>query len=179
MRRWLFLVPLVAFVALAAGFALPLMTGRDPGQLPSVLIDQPVPEFTLAALPGHDAGVASADFGQGRPMLLNVFASWCVPCLAEHPLLTRMAAEDGVTILGINYKDKPEDALAWLERNGDPFAAIGADRDGRVGIDLGVYGVPETFVIDGQGRVRFRYPGPLTPKLVSDTILPLLKALEG
>jgi cytochrome c biogenesis protein CcmG/thiol:disulfide interchange protein DsbE len=178
MKRLLFALPLIIFAALAAWIAVPLVRGDDPHALPSTLIDQPAPEFALPPLPGRQAGFSSADLG-GRPVLVNVFASWCTPCLAEHPLLTRLAREDGVTIYGINYKNDPEQAVAWLERHGDIYERIGVDRDGRVALDWGVYGVPETFVVDAQGHIRFRHPGALTPDLVEETILPLLADLEG
>jgi cytochrome c biogenesis protein CcmG/thiol:disulfide interchange protein DsbE len=176
MRRLLFLLPLLLVAALAVWIGGLLLSGRDPQALPSALIDKPLPPFTLAALPGRSDGVASTDFG-GKPMLLNVFASWCVPCLAEHPVITKLGREDGISVLAINYKDKPDDALAWLKRNGDPYVRIGADADGRAAIDLGVYGVPETFVIDTAGRIRYRHPGPLTPDIVDREIRPLLAEL--
>src|SRR5690606_31954220 len=149
--------------ALAVAFAVPLVRGDDPHMLPSALIDQPAPSFTLAGLPGHGDGVSNDDLA-GNVTLLNFFASWCVPCLAEHPILMRLSRDEGVRVVGINYKDAAADAEAWLGRHGDPYAAIGRDADGRTGIDFGVYGVPETFIIDADGRIRFRYPGPLTPQ---------------
>jgi cytochrome c biogenesis protein CcmG, thiol:disulfide interchange protein DsbE len=176
MRRLLFLLPLLLLVVLAVGVGTKLLSGSDPRALPSALIDKPLPTFDLAALPGRSDGLASSDFGS-QPMLLNVFASWCVPCLAEHPVITKLNREDGITVLAINYKDKPEDVLAWLKRNGDPYRRIGADADGRAAIDLGVYGVPETFVVDKAGRIRYRHPGPLTPDIVDREIRPLLAEL--
>ena len=176
MHRLLFLLPLVLLAALAVGVGTKLLSGSDPQALPSALIDKPLPEFSLAPLPGRSDGLASTDFG-GTPMLLNVFASWCVACLAEHPVITRLGRDDGIPVVAINYKDKPENALAWLKRNGDPYRRIGADVDGRTAIDLGVYGVPETFVIDKAGRIRYRHPGPLTPDIVDREIRPLLAEL--
>jgi cytochrome c biogenesis protein CcmG/thiol:disulfide interchange protein DsbE len=176
MRRLLFLLPLLLLVVLAVGIGTRLLSGSDPRALPSALIDKPLPTFDLTALPGRSDGLASSDFGS-QPMLLNVFASWCVPCLTEHPVITKLGREDGIPILAINYKDKPEDALAWLKRNGDPYRRIGDDADGRAAIDLGVYGVPETFVIDKAGRIRYRHPGPLTPDIVDREIRPLLAEL--
>jgi cytochrome c biogenesis protein CcmG/thiol:disulfide interchange protein DsbE len=176
MRRLLFLLPLLLLAGLAVGVGARLLSGSDPQLLPSALIDKPLPGFDLAALPGRSDGLANTDFGS-QPMLLNVFASWCVPCLAEHPVITKLGREDGIPVLAINYKDKPKDALAWLKRNGDPYRRIGADADGRTAIDLGVYGVPETFVIDKAGRIRYRHPGPLTPYLVDREIRPLLAEL--
>ena len=114
----------------------------------------------------------------GDVTLVNVFASWCIPCKAEHPVITRLSREQGVTVYGINYKDKPEDALTWLSRNGNPYAAIGADQDGRVSIDWGVYGVPESYLIDRKGRIRYKHVGPLTPQVVVEQILPMVKHLR-
>lgn len=177
MKRALALLPLLVFAVIAVWMAVPLLRGTDPSELPSALIDREAPDFDLPALPGRPAGFARDDLG-GGPVLVNVFASWCAPCLAEHPLLTRLALEDGVTIFGINYRDRPEAALTWLDRHGDFYAAIGSDVDGRVAIDWGVYGVPETFVIDADARIRYRHAGPLTPDLVAEEILPLLRYLD-
>lgn len=176
MRLW-FALPLAVFAALAAVFAYLLVTDHDPAALPSTLIDRPAPAFALPPLREGGPGLSRDDLG-GRVVLVNFFASWCVPCRAEHPLLTRLAAEKGITVLGINYKDKPEDARAWLDRLGDPYAAIGIDPDGRAAIEWGIYGVPETFVVDPEGRVRLRHAGPLMPKDVETTILPLVERLS-
>ncbi len=175
-RRWLlFAIPVVVFSALAVFLGLGLT--RDPSTLPSALVGKPAPEFTLPPLEGRDEhGFSRADLG-GKPMLVNVFASWCVPCRIEQPVLSRLA-EQGVTIQGINYKDQPADAKAWLAELGDPFQHLGADRNGRVGIDFGVYGVPETYVIDKDGRVAYRHVGPLQPQDVERTIMPLLGRLK-
>jgi cytochrome c biogenesis protein CcmG/thiol:disulfide interchange protein DsbE len=175
MKRVLFILPVVLF-AVVAGAAFLRLQGGAPSELPSNLIDKPAPAFELPPLPGREGGLSRADLG-GRPVLVNFFASWCAPCLAEHPLLTRLSEEEGIPIYGVNYKDPPEDALAWLERHGNPFRLIGADATGRTAIDWGVYGVPETFVIDGDGRIRYRHAGPLTPELVEGTLLPLLRGL--
>lgn len=174
MKRLLFLLPVVLFVVVGMGLAVGLT--RDPGVLPSVLIDRQVPEFELPPMAGRDGpGLSSADL-QGGPSLVNVFASWCVPCRVEHPLFMRLA-EQGVTIYGINYKDPPEQAAQWLADLGDPYAAIGADRSGRVAIDWGVYGIPETFVIDAHGRIRHKHVGPLQASDIDQTILPMLAEL--
>lgn len=176
-RLWLYLLPLALFVALVGFLAWGLT--RDASVLPSALIDKPAPEFTLPPLPGRDQhGFSRADLG-GEPMLVNVWASWCVPCRAEHPLLTRLAEQEGVIIDGINYKDQTEDAQAFLAQLGDPFRWIGQDRTGRVAIEWGVYGVPETFVIDRNGRIRYRHVGPMLPQDVERRILPLLRQLRG
>lgn len=177
MKRLLFLLPLLVFAAIAVWVAVPLLRGEDPHALPSALIDRPVPGFALPPLPGRAAGLATGDLG-GQVALVNVFASWCVPCLAEHPLLMRLSREQGIPVYGISYKDRPEDALAYLARNGDPYARIGADADGRAGIEWGVYGVPETFVIDRAGRIRYRLAGPVTPDVAERTLLPLIAELR-
>ncbi|MDR3516398.1 MAG: DsbE family thiol:disulfide interchange protein [Azospirillaceae bacterium] len=176
MRTLIFLIPLLVFLVLAGYFAVGL--NRDPNLVPSALIDQPVPTFSLPGLPGQGAGLASADL-HGRAQIVNVFASWCAPCRVEHPMLVRLARENGVLVRGIDYKDRPEDAAAWLSQMGNPYQGIGADTDGRVAIDWGVYGVPETYVIDRQGRIRYKQVGPLTAADIDGKILPLLKELQG
>jgi cytochrome c biogenesis protein CcmG, thiol:disulfide interchange protein DsbE len=174
-KRLLYLLPVLVFVGVGIGLALGLT--RDPSVLPSALLGKPVPAFDLPPLAGRaDDGLSSADLAGGGPVLVNVFASWCVPCRAEHPLLMALK-ERGVTLHGINYKDQDAQIGAWLEELGNPFAKIGADRDGRVGIDWGVYGVPETFVVDGEGRIRHRFVGPLQPADLDQTLMPLLAEL--
>ena len=175
-RRLYYLLPVLIFVGVGVGLAVGLT--RDPSTLPSALIDKPVPSFDLPpveGLPGE--GLSSADL-KGEVSLVNVFASWCVPCRAEHPLLMGLA-ERGVVINGIDYKDPPEQAASWLKELGNPFARIGADRSGRVAIDFGVYGVPETFVIDKQGVIRHKQIGPITPEALEKTILPLIRKLQA
>jgi cytochrome c biogenesis protein CcmG/thiol:disulfide interchange protein DsbE len=173
-RGWMFLLPVALFAALAAGFFAGL--GSDTKVLPSPLIDKPAPEFALPPLAGQKSGFSSADLG-GEVSLVNVFASWCVPCRAEHPVLNRLAQTRRVPIYGINYKDKARDAAEWIAELGNPYTRIGAD-DGRVGIEWGVYGVPETFVVDRAGRIRYKHVGPLTQADVEQSILPLIAELE-
>jgi cytochrome c biogenesis protein CcmG/thiol:disulfide interchange protein DsbE len=174
LRRVLFLLPALIFVGVGIGLAVGLT--RDPSTLPSALIDKPVPTFQLPPIAGRDGeGFSSADL-EGEVSLVNVFASWCVPCRVEHPLLVALA-EEGVPIYGINYKDPAHKASEWLAELGDPYRAIGADTQGRVAIDWGVYGVPETFVVDGEGRIRHRHVGPLQRRDVEETIRPLLAEL--
>ncbi|MEK0084959.1 DsbE family thiol:disulfide interchange protein [Benzoatithermus flavus] len=174
-RPLLFIVPLVLFAL--TGVFLAIGLSRDPSTLPSALVGKPAPTFALPPLEGRDDhGFASTDLG-GRPTLVNVFASWCVPCRIEHPVISRLA-EQGVAVQGIDYKDKPEDARVWLRELGDPFQHLGADRDGRVAIEWGVYGVPETFVVDKNGRIAYRHVGPLQPRDVEEKILPLLEKLK-
>jgi cytochrome c biogenesis protein CcmG/thiol:disulfide interchange protein DsbE len=175
MRRVIYLLPAAAFAALMGYFFVSL--SRDPSALPSAMIDQEAPAFTLASVGDAKPGLATDQFA-GQVVLINFFASWCVPCRAEHPLLMNIPRELGVPLYGIDYKDKPEDAVRFLSDLGDPYSRIGADRDGRVGIDFGVYGVPETYVIDKAGRIRLRHVGPLTPADVAKEIAPLVKALQ-
>jgi cytochrome c biogenesis protein CcmG/thiol:disulfide interchange protein DsbE len=176
LRRLLYLIPVLVFAGIGIGLALGLT--RDPSILPSALIGKPVPDFKLPGVAGLDRpGLSSADL-KGKPALVNVFASWCVPCRAEQPLLLRLA-DSGVPIYGINYKDKPGQVNAWLNQLGNPYKRIGADQSGRVAIDWGVYGVPETFVIDADGRIRHKFVGPLMPQDVDQTLLPMLAKLNG
>jgi cytochrome c biogenesis protein CcmG/thiol:disulfide interchange protein DsbE len=175
MRRLLYLLPAALFVLLAAYFALALKPGRDPHAIPSPLVAQPVPEFALAGLTGDGLSQAAL---RGQVTLVNFFASWCVPCRAEHPLLMRLKEQEHVPIYGIAWKDKRADAERLVAQLGSPYRAIGLDENGRVGIDFGITGVPETFVIDTQGRIRRHYGAPLSPEELRDDLLPLLKALE-
>ncbi|HEV2302819.1 MAG TPA: DsbE family thiol:disulfide interchange protein [Stellaceae bacterium] len=170
------LAPLVLFVGLfvAFGFGLRL----NPSLVPSPLIGKPAPTFKLPPVQGRSRGLSSADL-RGRVSLVNVFASWCVSCREEHPLLMRLKAEGIVPIYGIDYKDKPDDAARWLQAMGDPYARAGADLDGRVAIDWGVYGVPETFVVDRRGRIAFKQIGPIAPEVLDRTILPLIARLRA
>lgn len=172
MKRLVFILPLVLFAGLAVAFWVGLQ--RDPSKLPSQLIDRPVPEFSLPPVTAGLPGLTSADL-QGEPALLNVFASWCVPCRLEHPVLTRLS-EEGVPIHGLDWKD--DAGAAWLAEHGDPYRRAGDDRTGRTGIDLGVTGVPETFVVDRHGRVRYKHVGPLTPDDWKQTIGPLMRKLR-
>ena len=169
-----YLTPLVLFLALAAllykGLAL------NPREVPSPLIGKPAPEFSLPELKDTSRQLSHSDF-LGKVSLLNVWATWCVSCRAEHPLLMQLARQ-GVTIYGLDYKDNREDAKRWLQRFGDPYVANAFDADGRVGIDWGVYGTPETFVIDQRGIIRHKHIGPLTQEAIQGEILPLIKKLK-
>lgn len=173
-RRLLFGLPILAFLGLVATFALGL--GHDPSALKSAMIDKPAPAFTLAPVLADKPGLGRADLG-GKPVLVNFFASWCAPCRVEHATLTGLAAS-GVPLYGIAYKDKPENAQRFLTELGDPYQKIGLDLDGRTAIDFGVYGVPETYILDRDGRIRFRYAGALTDDILKTEILPRLAALE-
>lgn len=177
MRRLLYILPLVAFAAVAAWFAVGLQ--RDPNKLPSALLNREVPAFDLPAIPGVAApGFASAAV-KGKVTLINMFASWCVPCRAEHPILMRLQREGRVAIYGINYKDTAADAVKYLAQLGNPYSAIGQDLSGRVGIDFGLYGVPETYVVDREGRIRYRLAEAITPQILQNTLLPLIAGLEA
>jgi len=173
-HSWIFLIPAAVFALLAAGFYAGL--GIDPSVLPSPLIDRPAPHFALPPLRGDAQGFSSADLA-GHISLVNTFASWCAPCRAEHRILVALAHTKRVPIYGINYKDKEDAALAWISELGNPYTRIGAD-DGRVGIDWGIYGVPETFIVDRDSRIRYKHVGPLTQEDVERTILPLVARLE-
>ncbi len=175
MRRLVFLAPVALLVLVLIGFGVGLR--RDPSILPSQLIGKPLPAFSLPPLSPDRTGLATADLA-GEPVLLNVFASWCVACRVEHPTLMRLKAQ-GVNIAGLDWKDEPADGAGWLGQNGDPYARTGNDRTGRAGIDLGVSGVPETFVVDRKGRVRYRQVGPITPEVWAETIEPLMAKLRA
>ena len=174
-RRVLYLAPLGGFAALAAAMAWGL--NRDPRAIPSALIGQPVPQFDLPPVKGRTLALASADL-YGEVSLVNVFASWCVACRQEHPLLMQLKAAKTVPIHGLNYKDQPDNAARWLNTMGDPYTRSGADMSGRVAIDWGVYGVPETFVIGKDGRIAHKQIGPLTHQALEETILPLTRRLR-
>ena len=171
--RWS--LPLAVFLVLLAFLFVGLF--RDPREVPSPLVDKPAPSFSLAKLHQPGERLSNADM-RGQVWLLNVWASWCVSCRVEHPLLVALAKADVVPVIGLAYKDKPEDGLAWLASNGDPYRMSIVDRDGRVGIDFGVYGVPETFVIDKSGIIRYKQIGPLTADALDRTILPLVRELQ-
>jgi cytochrome c biogenesis protein CcmG, thiol:disulfide interchange protein DsbE len=160
-RSRLVFLPVAAFAALALLFLVRLLSGADPARVPSVLIGRPAPALALPALAGlGKPGVATGDL-KGGVTVVNVWASWCAPCRVEHPQLMALA-KDGVRVVGINYKDEPENARRFLGLLGDPFAAVGTDRDGRAAIEWGVYGVPETFVVGPDGTIRHKLVGPLT-----------------
>ncbi len=160
MKRLLVALPLVVFAALVGWFVAGIDRDRT---LPSQLIDRAAPAMNLPPLLADRPGLDAQSLATGRPVVVNLFASWCAPCRVEHPAFMAMAAA-GIDVVGINYKDRPEDATRWLQQLGNPYRAIGADRDGRAGIDWGITGVPETFILDGNGRVRFRHVGPLMPE---------------
>jgi cytochrome c biogenesis protein CcmG/thiol:disulfide interchange protein DsbE len=176
MKRLFFLLPLVIFLGMVFYFAISLT--KDPRILPSALLDQPVPAFDLPALKPEKPGLATDDL-KGKVTIVNVFASWCVPCRAEHPLWMKLAESGEVPIHAINWKDQRAAAVNWLRELGDPYSRIGHDIDNKAGIEWGVYGVPETYVIDREGRIRYKHVGPLFPETYMEVIAPLLKELRG
>ena len=175
-RSWLVLLPVLGFAILAFVFWRGLY--GEPSNIPSALIGRPVPDFTLPPVAGlvRDGkpvpGFAAGDLRQGQVSLVNTWASWCAPCRQEHPLLMELAQRSDLRLVGINQKDDPENAARFLGTLGLPFVAVGADSNGRVSLDWGVYGVPETFVVDGNGIIRFKWIGPLTAEAVSRTLNP-------
>jgi cytochrome c biogenesis protein CcmG, thiol:disulfide interchange protein DsbE len=171
-----FVIPLVLFAVLLVFLAIGL--GRDPHEIPSPLINKPAPAFQLAQLKDPSKAF-SAEEMKGKVWLLNVWASWCFSCREEHPFLLEYARSGAVPIYGLNSKDKREDALAWLGDLGDPYVLSVSDLDGSVGIDYGVYGAPETYLIDRNGVIRFKYVGPVTPDVWQGKILPLVKELNN
>jgi cytochrome c biogenesis protein CcmG, thiol:disulfide interchange protein DsbE len=170
-----FAIPLVLFILLVGFLAIGLR--HDPHEVPSPLINKPAPAFQLSQLRDSSKSFSAADM-RGKVWLLNVWASWCVTCRDEHPLLIQYARSGALPIYGLNYKDKREDALAWLGELGDPYLLSAADTDGRVGIDYGVYGAPETYLIDRDGIIRFKQVGPVTPDIWQKTIIPLAQQLN-
>jgi cytochrome c biogenesis protein CcmG/thiol:disulfide interchange protein DsbE len=170
-----FAIPLVLFILLVAFLAIGLR--HDPHELPSPLINKAAPAFQLSQLKDSSKTFSAADM-RGKVWLLNVWASWCVTCRDEHPLLIQYARSGALPIYGLNYKDNREDALSWLGELGDPYVLSVSDKDGRVGIDYGVYGAPETYLIDRDGIIRFKQIGPVTPDVWQKTILPLAQQLN-
>lgn len=174
--RSAYLIPVILFVALAISLGWGLT--RNPGEIPSALIGKLVPDFSLPPVQGRTLGLSAADL-RGEVSLVNVFASWCTACRAEHPLFVRLSRSGAVPIHGLNYKDRPADAAEWLDTLGDPYMRTGSDLDGRVGIEWGVYGVPETFVVSANGTIAYKHIGPVTPQALNETILPLVMKLRS
>jgi cytochrome c biogenesis protein CcmG/thiol:disulfide interchange protein DsbE len=172
------LLPLLLFIILAGAFGYQLLYGNDPETIPSALLGKPVPDVIVPPLKPDKPGFGAADFGQ-EPVLVNVFASWCIPCRAEHPVITALAQDWNIPVYGLNSKDQREDALAWLEELGDPYTRIGYDPTGRAGIDWGVYGYPETFLINDRGQIIYKYVGPITKRVLEHEFLPRIKALRA
>lgn len=176
-RAWLTLLPVAVFALLAVLFYRGL--SGNPADVPSVLINKPVPAFTLSPIAGLDLpGLADGDLKKGEVTLVNVWASWCVPCREEHPLLMELASRGDLRVVGINYKDDPENARRFLVTLGIPFTAVGADPNGRAAVDWGVYGVPESFLVDGQGTIRMKWIGPLTREALTKQIIPKIEEIR-
>ena len=178
------IAPLAIFTALAGMFYYALQTG-DPSKLPSALLGKPAPQLTLEALPGLVArgqsvpGLAAGDLTQGRVSVVNFWASWCAPCIQEHPVLVELKRRTDVDLFGINYKDQTEAARRFLGRYGNPFTAVGVDGNGRAAIDWGVYGMPETFVVDGQGRIVYKHVGPISERDLDAKLIPAIEAARS
>ena len=170
------IAPLIVFTSVAAGLALSL--SNDPHKMPSMLIDKPAPQFDLVAVEGTAKDLSSSTL-KGEVMLLNVYASWCPGCRLEHPQLLKIANDHTIPLFGINWKDKPGQGGLWLKQHQNPYLAVGDDPAGRTGIDMGVTGVPETFVIDAGGRIRYRHAGPITQDVWKDVFEPLLANLRS
>jgi len=176
--------PLLIFGVLASIFAFALRSG-DPSKLPSALIGKPVPDIALAGLEGLSdgtrpvGGFGGADLAAGQVSVVNFWASWCVPCVQEHPLLLALRERTGVRIYGVNYKDQAAAARRFLGRYGNPFAAVGVDGDGRAAIEWGVYGMPETFVVDGKGRIAYKHVGPISAETLETKIIPAIRAAQA
>lgn len=178
MRRLAYLLPVGLFAVLALFFLKGLT--MDPSKLPSVLIDRPVPEMALAPLPGRgeDTGLSTADL-KGQVTLVNIFGSWCIACVQEHPVLLWIKKQGIVPIHGIDWRDDPAEGAKWLARHGDPYDRVGADpAPGRTAIDFGVTGAPETFIVDRGGVIRYKHIGPITPKNWESTLLPIIRELQ-
>ena len=176
MAKFFYLAPISLFLVIAIYFAAGL--GRDPAYMPSMLIDRPAPQFDLPGLT-DDAPRFTSDDLNGEVSLVNIFGSWCIACEVEHPTLMRIAASDAVPIYGIDWRDKPGAGAAWLSRHGDPYTKVGDDASGRVAIDFGVTGAPETFVIDREGRVRHKHVGIVTPEIWENVLLPMIEDLRA
>ena len=182
--RRLLIWPLAIFVGLAALFAAALRSG-DPSRLPSALIGKHVPEVGFAALAGLSDGnrvidgFSAADLAAGGVSVINFWASWCVPCVQEHPVLTALKQRSGVKLFGVNYKDQTSAARRFLGRYGNPFTAVGVDADGRGAIEWGVYGMPETFVVNGKGEIVYKHVGPITAESLEGKLMPAIKAAQA
>lgn len=171
-----YIIPLILFIVLAVFLAVGLKL--KPSEIPSPLLNKPAPAFSAPKLNAPNEKLSPADL-KGKVWLFNVWASWCVSCRAEHPVINQLAQQQAVIIVGLNYKDDPEAAKRWLETLGNPYNDSVMDADGRIGIDWGVYGVPETFVMDKQGIVRYKHTGPVTEEDVQNTFLPLIAKLQA
>jgi cytochrome c biogenesis protein CcmG, thiol:disulfide interchange protein DsbE len=177
MRRLIPLIPIAVVAVLAALFVVGL--GRDPKLIPSVLINQPAPQFSLKALPGRgDTGLSTADL-KGQVTLVDIYGSWCIACVQEHPTLLAIKQKGEVVIQGIDWRDDPEQGAQWLKDKGDPYTRVGVDpAPGRTSVDFGVTGAPESFIVDSQGVIRYKYIGPITPAVWENILLPIIRGLR-
>lgn len=173
------LLPLFAFALLALLLGLGVLrnSGKDTSAIPSPLVGKPAPAFSLPVL-GEPGRLVSNDDLRGEPYLLNVWGSWCPACRDEHPVITELAQSGRIKVVGYDYKDEPEDAQRWLQQFGNPYSLVITDQDGRAALDWGIYGAPETFLVDAQGVIRWKFVGPITPELVQQQLLPALETLE-
>lgn len=173
------LLPLLAFALLAVLLGLGVLrnSGKDTSAIPSPLVGKPAPAFSLPVL-GEPGRLVSNDDLRGEPYLLNVWGSWCPACRDEHPVITELAQSGRIKVVGYDYKDEPEDAQRWLQQFGNPYSLVIADYDGRAALDWGIYGAPETFLVDAQGVIRWKFVGPITPEVVQQQLLPALETLE-
>ena len=177
MKKLYAYIPLIVFLILVLFFARQLIFGKDPSELPSVLLNEKIPNLNLEKLEGYKLFSVKNLISADSPTLINIWSSWCAPCLVEHEFLMKMSREHSIKIYGINYKDKKEDALQTLDLNGNPFYAIGIDKNGSESINLGVYGVPETFILDSNGNIKYRHVGPILEYDMQNIILPILNKL--
>lgn len=173
------LLPLFAFALLALLLGLGVLrnSGKDTSAIPSPLVGKPAPAFSLPVL-GEPGRLVSNDDLRGEPYLLNVWGSWCPACRDEHPVITELAQSGRIKVVGYDYKDEPEDAQRWLQQFGNPYSLVITDQDGRAALDWGIYGAPETFLVDAQGVIRWKFVGPITPEVVQQQLLPALETLE-
>ena len=178
MAKTIFVFPLLVFFGVITYFTIPIVKKSDPKLLPSALVDKDVPENKLPPLFKNKRGFDHGDLVGGET-LVNFFSSWCGPCRVEHDILMKISEEKTVRLFGINYKDQTQAAIRWLNELGDPFERIVADRDGRAAIDWGVYGVPETYLIDKEGKVRYRHVGPLTERVLEEKLMPIIQLLRN
>ena len=178
MAKTIFVLPFLVFFAVITYFTIPIVKKSDPKLLPSALVDKDVPENKLPPLFKNKRGFDNEDLVGGET-LVNFFSSWCGPCRVEHDILMKISEGKTVRLFGINYKDQTQAAIRWLLELGDPFERIVADRDGRAAIDWGVYGVPETYLIDKEGKVRYRHVGPLTERVLEEKLMPLIQLLRN
>ncbi len=174
-NRLLYLLPLLTLAILAGFFGWSLLSGRDPASIGSVMVGRAAPHLGVPSLREGEPALPDQLLHTGKPVLVNFFASWCAPCLAEHPLISRLAGREGVTIIGVAWKNKPQDARAWLKRLGDPFKYAGYDEDGKLALDWGLSGVPETYLVDAKGMVRLHFRRPISERDLNDAILPMLR----